>query len=271
MDRLLPRTLIRLFLTACFAVGCSASQRSITPLLETTSFGSCNPVPCAKVSVQDLPRLSDSIAEETRELIYSQVDEVLYAPLDDSAKKITRDSFLGSVDNQFKEYIDLKVRDATLEWKVSRTASLLFADDRVVSVKISNEGYIGGAHGFYDERLFSFDTTTGKALSWDDLVGQGSRYPLLRVAEAEFRKVRNVSIRESLRDAGFEFPEGIEFALSANFAITQEGIRLHYNPYEIAPYFMGPTDLVIPPEVASGVLRSDLSALKVLRDSDDHS
>ena len=242
MDRLLPRTLIRLFLTACFAVGCSASQRSITPLLETTSFGSCNPVPCAKVSVQDLPRLSDSIAEETRELIYSQVDEVLYAPLDDSAKKITRDSFLGSVDNQFKEYIDLKVRDATLEWKVSRTASLLFADDRVVSVKISNEGYIGGAHGFYDERLFSFDTTTGKALSWDDLVGHG-----------------------------FEFPEGIEFALSANFAITQEGIRLHYNPYEIAPYFMGPTDLVIPPEVASGVLRSDLSALKVLRDSDDHS
>ncbi len=268
MDRPSPRTLIGLILTAFFAVGCAASQRSLAPSSEATTFGSCDPVPCAKVATQDLPRLSESIPEEVRELIYSQVDAILYAPLDESAGAPSRGTFLQSVQSQFAEYLDLRSSDAPSEWEVTRTASLLTADDGVVSVKLSSEGFVGGAHGFHDERLISFDTTTGKALSWDDLVGQGSRVPLLRVAEAEFRKVKNVPLSESLREAGFEFPDGSEFALPSNFAVTREGLRLHYNPYEIAPYVMGPTDLVIPPGVASGVLRSDLPALAVLRDSD---
>ncbi len=270
MKRPLSRILPLMLVPACLAVGCAPAGRSLSPTPETTSIGSCEPLPCAKVVLQDLPKLSDSMGEEARELIYAQVDTILFAPLDDSVGVSNREAFLASVEDQFAEYLKLREGDASSEWEVSRAASLLAVDEAVVSVKISSEGYVGGAHGFHDERLISFDAKTGRALTWDDLIGGGSRAPLLRVAEAEFRKVRNVPLTESLRDAGFEFPEGADFALPSNFAVTQEGVRLHYNPYEIAPYVMGATDLVIPADVASGVLRSDLPALALLQSSHDN-
>jgi hypothetical protein len=36
------------------------------------------------------------------------------------------------------------------------------------------------------------------------------------------------------------------FKLSENFAVEKEGLRFYYNAYEVAPYAVDPTDLVIP-------------------------
>jgi hypothetical protein len=49
---------------------------------------------------------------------------------------------------------------------------------------------------------------------------------------------------DSLKHAGYEFPHDA-FALNDNFSIGANGITFFYNPYEIASYADGPTELLM--------------------------
>lgn len=247
--------------------GCFSRSRSTVAVEEVSAIGACDPRPCVRVATQDLVALPVSIPETARDAIYSKVDEVLYASLIDGAGTPTKARLEAEVRQQLDEYLSVADPGIPVEWQISRLAKLLVADQHVVSVEISSEGFLGGAHGFRDVRLLSFDAATGKALGWDDLVDPKSREPLLKVAEAEFRKSRNIPLYESLSGAGFDFPGG-GFELASNFAILPTGVRMHYNPYEIAPYVFGPTEVLIPSEVASGVLKSDVPALALLNQGD---
>lgn len=251
---------IRSFFCLCFSLlaACAPAVRPPSPALDEVSFGACNPQPCVKVSFVQLPALSPNLSDVTRESIYGQTDRVLYAPLSDADATPTRKNLLAEVEDQFHEYLEVRDPETPVNWELTRKATLLGIDGDVVSVSVTSRGYLGGAHGFRDERLMAFDTKTGKALGWDDVVRADSKDSLLKVAEAEFRKVRNIPPNKSLSDAGFFFDERKGFTLSENFAVTKEGIHLHYNPYEVGPYVMGPTDLLIPMSIASGVLRDDV-------------
>jgi hypothetical protein len=44
---------------------------------------------------------------------------------------------------------------------------------------------------------------------------------------------------------GYTFPED-RFALNDNYGFSREGISFFFNSYEIAPYVMGPTEVLIP-------------------------
>lgn len=244
-------------------IGCFSSSRPAVAVEEVSTIGACNPRPCVRVATQDLVALPVSVPEVARDSIYSKVDEILYASLIDGAGAPSRARLESEVRQQLDEYLSVADPSVPVEWQISRLAKLLAADQHVVSVEVSSEGFLGGAHGFRDVRLLSFDAATGKALGWDDLVDPKSREPLLKVAEAEFRKSRNIPLYESLSGAGFDFPGG-DFELASNFAILPTGVRMHYNPYEIAPYVFGPTEVLIPSEVASGVLKSGVPALALL-------
>lgn len=243
------------------ASACAPAVRPPTPVTDQVSFGSCNPQPCVKVSLVGLAALPPSLSEASRDSIYAETDRVLYAPLSDADATPSRKHLLGDVEEQFNEYLEVRDPETEVNWELTRKATLLGIEGDVVSVSISSRGYLGGAHGFRDEKLITFDGKTGKALGWDDLVRADAKASLLKVAEAEFRKVRNIPLNKSLSDAGFFFDEGKGFTLSESFAVTKEGLVLHYNPYEVGPYVMGPTDLVIPMSIASGVLRDDVVAL----------
>lgn len=73
----------------------------------------------------------------------------------------------------------------------------------------------------------------------------GHEADLNRIAEKEFRKVREMKPEESLEDAGFWF-ENNKFSLNDNFAITEEGLIFYFNSYKVAaPYAAGPTEIVL--------------------------
>jgi hypothetical protein len=42
--------------------------------------------------------------------------------------------------------------------------------------------------------------------------------------------------------------------LNDNFAVAKRGIIFYFNSYEIAPYAMGPTELLIPYAKLSGII-----------------
>ena len=211
-----------------------------------------------------LPVHEDVVASRSDylEAVREQVRRVLYTPVESLDGEFSKERLVKEVQAQFDEYLEVSDAAPTAEWSLARVASLLYADDKVVSVMVKNEGYLGGAHGFTDITLLVFDGQTGKKLEWNDVVSDESMPVLLKASEAEFRRVREIPASESLADAGFDFsPDGL-FTLPANFAVSGRGLHLHYNPYEVGPYVMGPTDLIVPLEVFSGVARSDAAALE---------
>jgi len=57
-------------------------------------------------------------------------------------------------------------------------------------------------------------------------------------------------------EAGFYFEQDI-FTLTDNFAITKEGLKFVYNPYEVAPYAFGQQEIIIPYTSLKEVIRKD--------------
>ncbi|MBI3037952.1 DUF3298 domain-containing protein [bacterium] len=48
-----------------------------------------------------------------------------------------------------------------------------------------------------------------------------------------------------VKDSGFTFPKN-EFALNENFLVSKDGLLFFFNSYEIAPYALGPTQILLP-------------------------
>jgi hypothetical protein len=246
--------LMMVSLCGCAAFSTVAPKR---PSVETVNIGSCAPLPCAKVTFATLPELPDSFTTEAKSSIYARVDEALYAPLEEGEDEISRDRFLSEVTAQYEEYLQVKDPGTVVDWQVSRTAFIVYANAHLVSVVVKSEGFLGGAHGFSEETLFVFDGTSGKKLSWDDVIEPTSRGIFEKAAEAEFRRARGIPPMQTVQEAGFTFENDV-FTLPINFALTDKGIMCHYNPYEAAPYVMGATDFTVPIEAALPALQSDI-------------
>lgn len=249
-----------LFLTT-LQCGCSLIQGRSAATSEIVAIGACNPVPCAKITLNTLPPLPASFSTAARTAIQERVEQALYAPLDDTDEEPTRKRFIESVQTQFNDFLEVKDPETVVDWQVLRSASIVFAHNDFASIAVTNEGYLGGAHGFSDEQIFVFDATSGRVLSWDDVLSPESKPVFLRAAEAEFRRARDIKPTQTLEEAGFTFENGL-FELPANFAITDKGIRLHYNPYEVGPYVLGPTDCMVPIDVAGPALNNDVIHLE---------
>lgn len=247
-------TLVMGSLCGCAAFSPVTAKR---PSVETVNVGSCNPLPCAKVTFATLPELPDTFSAEAKDLIYARVDAALYAPLEEGEDEVSRGRFLSEVTAQYEEYLQIKDPDTVVDWQVSRTAFVMYANAQLASVVVKSEGFLGGAHGFSEETLFVFDGTSGKKLSWDDVIEPTSRGIFEKAAEAEFRRARGIPPTQTLQEAGFTF-ENDAFILPTNFALTDKGIVCHYNPYEAGPYVMGATDFTVPLEVVLPALQSDI-------------
>lgn len=241
--------------------GCASSVGVKGPSLENLMIGACNPTPCARVKIETLPELPDSFTDEARERVVNQVNEALYAPLDDGGAVASRDGLIASVRAQYDDFMREKNPEVVIDWTMERVAALIYSNVEVVSVAVKNRGYLGGAHGFDEERLFIFDSKTGRALTWDDLISIGSRSVFLKAAEAEFRRARGLSPDSSLSQEGFTFEKGEPFSLPTNFALTDKGLVCHYNPYEVGPYVMGATDFIVPMDVVAPALTSQATLL----------
>jgi len=224
-----------------------------------TSLGSCAPNPCVQIDIAALPELPSSIAGDSRSIIESEIRRVLYAPLDVDSAKPSRDGVMAELRERLHEYD--AVSDAEIDWSLTRTARVIFSNSNIVSFELTNTGYLGGAHGFKDRSLMTFDSKTGQRLTVTDLVEERSRATLNRVLEAEFRRAREIRAGQSLQDAGFFILPGQELPIGENFALSDKGLEIQYNPYEVAPYALGETRVKLPKEAIAPLVKSDLSSI----------
>ncbi len=112
--------------------------------------------------------------------------------------------------------------------------------DTVFTVKVNDSEFMGGAHGNTATLIRSYSLKDGIPIDFVERYG----VRLKELAEQKFRAHHSISTNEPLNDAGFIFPEE-GFILPDNIGYSSKGLILIYNPYEVAPYSTGTTELNI--------------------------
>ena len=109
-------------------------------------------------------------------------------------------------------------------------------DQQVISLVQRVYQYTGGAHGMTLQTAYTIDLVTGRNQILADLFVPGSDY-----AERLSRIVRKVGVDRKLPLWDFK---GI--GTHSTFFLSDEGLVLFFQPYEIAPYSEGIVKILVP-------------------------
>lgn len=129
-------------------------------------------------------------------------------------------------------------------WSNQRKVEILYRDPAVLSFRYEEKLSAGGAHDLSTVLYASYSLDRIDRLSMADLFVEGAARQLNELGEKRFRDQRGIAPGRSLADAGFDFPGGV-FRLSSNFAVTAEGMVFRYNPYDVGPYTLGETEVLL--------------------------
>lgn len=111
----------------------------------------------------------------------------------------------------------------------------------------------GMAHGISGTQFINWDTQSGKALTIDQLLQPGAR-PRFDAALQTVHARWVQDHRDAVQDPD-NFTRMWPFVSSDNVAITDQGLLVKYQSYEIAPYAWGQPELLIPYPQLQGILR----------------
>jgi hypothetical protein len=129
-------------------------------------------------------------------------------------------------------------------WYLETDAKINSNRKNVLSYRVTQSMYTGGAHPNSYVVYYNFDKASGKQISLTDIFGSNFDAKLNKVIDADFRKMKDLSATDNLQDKAGLFENKITY--SKNFAIEKKGVRFYYNSYDIAAYVYGPTDLFVP-------------------------
>ncbi len=161
------------------------------------------------------------------------------------------DSFIAEANAFFEEF-----QDVPTGYGLEIEQSVLLNTPVILSIEEFNYAFTGGAHGNYGTSYYNFDATTGQILTLKDILVKDYASPLKTIAEPIFKKAYLEAGMTKYSEAGFYFENDV-FVMTDNFAITKEGLKFLYNPYEIAPYALGQQEIIIPYEGLRDLVRGD--------------
>ncbi|MCF8081334.1 MAG: DUF3298 and DUF4163 domain-containing protein [Desulfobacterales bacterium] len=257
------RPCLRIAVGAVFLAGCAAPTPTPAPPIsadrwKTRTFertvGNCDaPRPDCAAVVLRYPVSTATPPDPLDEAVSWFVEEQILAPVVTEVRAPDLEALAAQFVYEY-EQVKRELTDYRSRWFLKREVSVVHASSRVASLCFSEIIYTGGAHPNSRKRYQSFDATTGRAVEMEDLLVPGARRRFDAVAERIFRQTHGILPDVTLTEAGFWFESG-RFALNDNFAVIAEGVLFYFNPYEIASYAAGPTELLIPFSELKGLLQ----------------
>jgi hypothetical protein len=155
-----------------------------------------------------------------------------------------KDDFRLLIEEMSQEYENIMKQNPEYNsgWLLEISSDIIFQDSLYISTASTIFSFTGGAHPNSYQVYRSYDLATGKAIELSDFLVDGFEKELNQLAEIEFRMDKQIAPDQALNDEGYFFEDG-RFQLNGNFAILDQTLLFYYNPYEIGPYSIGPTEL----------------------------
>lgn len=198
---------------------------------------------CAKVKIE-FPLIIEYDNDTVKNKINKSIEKLFSASDTAESTKIDFNSHMELFINEYESFIK-EFPDAFQSWFIERTGEVKLNKENIFSIDYMDYSYTGGAHPNTYVSFKNFNLSTGEEIKLDEIIMENKRLELTRIAEAEFRKLKDLTAEADLGQAGFWF-ENNKFYLNDNFLITDSSLVFYYNNYEITAYAFGPTELTIP-------------------------
>lgn len=240
--RSFPVVLKETYPEGSFKFTISTIEDSITPYPEIID----GPVAKAKITtvVPDTNIVKENLdflkAEIEAQMGYDKVST--NTSIEDVAHKSVFDYFFRYKKDLPKGKLDsIDMNSTAFKYEFNQKIGVVFNQDDIVIFSSFTYDYSGGAHPNHSTTFFCVDVKNKKRFALADIMSNDSAKisPLL---ERVLRKERKISASDKLSSVLFE-----NYILpNDNFYFNKKGIIFFYNPYEIAPYVYGDTELFVP-------------------------
>ena len=232
------RTQVTYIILLLVLVGC---QKENKLTFETLSLDETRCSECPNVEINIPKALENSkIAESINTAIDEEIIETLN--YDDELEATSIKDAVQSFSNGYWELKKLYPEEAT-SWEAKIEGKVSYENADFISIELNSYIFTGGAHGYSSKHFLNFDKNKAKELeNWEIFK---DRKDFEQFAEQKFRNQEKIPLEGPINSTGFMF-ESDTFYLPENIGFTKEGIKLLYNPYEVASYADGPIVLTLP-------------------------
>ena len=142
----------------------------------------------------------------------------------------------------------------SLRYESQSNASVICQEGDLLSLRILDYGYSGGAHGNFSSTVRSVDLRTGRVLTFDDIFRPGARTRLLPLLERGVRRTLGLGNNERLDTQLLDN----KMQLTTSVCLTPGGVLFLYVPYEITAYALGEIPVFVPLTELRPLLREGL-------------
>jgi len=196
---------------------------------------------CPEVSI-NLPKALEN--KKISAVINNALQEEVISLLtfDDTVEATDIEGAIYSFTNGFLELKKLYPNE-TIDWEAKIHAKVAYEDKKLLTIELNSYLFTGGAHGYGSTRFLNFNKRKGTELEDWELFDDTKDFQ--HFAESKFRLQEKIPQDQPINSTGFMF-EKDSFYLPENIGFTEDGIKLLYNPYEVASYADGPIELTLP-------------------------
>lgn len=225
------------FLVVLLLFGC---QNEAKLTFEPYAFENENCKDCPEVSITIPKALGRTKISKT---INTALEEELISLLsfDEEMEVTSIDDAIESFKNGYLELQQL-YDDEPTGWEAKIVGTISYEDANFITIALDSYLFTGGAHGYTSKRFLNFDRKKGIELENSELFKSAEDFRAF--AEEMFREKEDIPKSESINYTGFMFEQD-SFYLPENIGFTKAGLKLLYNPYEVASYADGPIELVL--------------------------
>ena len=232
------KTQISIFFLLLFLVSCQ-EEKNLS--FETLSLDETRCSECPEVVI-DIPKAKgkSKIDKTINTALQEEIIEILN--FDDEVDATSIKDAVKSFSEGFWEIKKLYPEEATV-WEAQIKGKVSYEDEQLLTIELNSFLFTGGAHGYGSRRFLNFDKLKGKELENWQLFKDRKDFEAF--AEAQFRTQEDIPLEKPINSTGFMF-ESDSFYLPENIGFTEEGVKLLYNPYEVASYADGPIEITLP-------------------------
>ncbi|EAR03021.1 DUF3298 and DUF4163 domain-containing protein [Maribacter sp. HTCC2170] len=231
-------------------LGCNADNRlTFEPF--TLADNDCKE--CPKITI-DIPNALDQSKLSTTINTVLEEELIFLLVFDDELEAATLPEAIQSFKNGFTA-LKKRYPDESAIWEAKISGEVSYEDKNTITIALDSYLFTGGAHGYTSKRFLNFDKRKGIELENWELFKDKDHF--LKFAEAKFRIQEGIPQDDPINSTGFMF-ERDEFHLPENMGLTDQGLVLLYNQYEVASFADGAIELQLPPNEVKNYLKRKL-------------